>query len=287
MTLFITFFVTSFIVALSGAIMPGPLLTVTITESSRRGMMTGPLLIAGHAILELALVLALLMGLAPMLKMEPVFIVIALAGSAVLLWMGIGMLKSLPAMTLVTDKQQRRGKKPDPVRHPHEPGQPLLEHLVGHHRPGLHSSQHKRRYHGRGCLFHRAHTGRSVLVCGRIRSHLERSAVAFRPGYRILIGTCAVCLIVFSCLFAWSGCKNSSLSGIYLLIVARFSMPCIRLLGAVIVMGFNDRSHHGKFIFLQMGCHPFLWRRGNHVHGIGVLPGRRQCGTRTPTGGER
>jgi threonine/homoserine/homoserine lactone efflux protein len=106
MILFITLFVTSFIVALSGAIMPGPLLTVTITESSRRGMMTGPLLIAGHAILELALVVALLMGLAPLLKMEPVFIVIALAGSAVLLWMGVGMLKSLPAVTLDHQRQQ-------------------------------------------------------------------------------------------------------------------------------------------------------------------------------------
>jgi threonine/homoserine/homoserine lactone efflux protein len=62
--------------------MPGPLLTVTISESSRRGMMTGPLLIAGHALLEMTLVLALIMGLAPLLKLEPVFIIIALAGSA-------------------------------------------------------------------------------------------------------------------------------------------------------------------------------------------------------------
>jgi threonine/homoserine/homoserine lactone efflux protein len=50
MTLFITLFVTSFIVALSGAVMPGPLLTVTISETSRRGLMTGPLLIVGHAV---------------------------------------------------------------------------------------------------------------------------------------------------------------------------------------------------------------------------------------------
>ena len=89
MTLFITLFVTSFIVALSGAIMPGPLLAVTISESSRRGVMTGPLLIVGHGLLELALVLALVLGLAPLLKMEPVFVVIALAGSALLLWTGM------------------------------------------------------------------------------------------------------------------------------------------------------------------------------------------------------
>jgi threonine/homoserine/homoserine lactone efflux protein len=109
MSLFITLFVTSFIVALSGAVMPGPLLTVTISESPRRGIMTGPLLIVGHAVLELALVLALLMGLAPVLKMKPVFIVIALAGSAVLLWMGVGMLKSLPTMVLTTAGDNAEG----------------------------------------------------------------------------------------------------------------------------------------------------------------------------------
>jgi hypothetical protein len=57
--------------------------------------------------LELALVLALIMGLAPVLKMKPVFIVIAMAGSAVLLWMGVGMLKSLPTMTLFTDGERK------------------------------------------------------------------------------------------------------------------------------------------------------------------------------------
>ena len=54
-----TIFFTSFVIALSGALMPGPLLTVTISESARRGFVAGPLLIAGHGLLELALVVAL------------------------------------------------------------------------------------------------------------------------------------------------------------------------------------------------------------------------------------
>jgi len=48
--------------------MPGPLLTITISESSQRGFFIGPALILGHAILELILVIALLFGLAPFFK---------------------------------------------------------------------------------------------------------------------------------------------------------------------------------------------------------------------------
>ena len=64
MLTFATIFVTSFVVALSGALMPGPLFTVTVSESSRRGAGAGPLLILGHGILELTLAAALMLGLA-------------------------------------------------------------------------------------------------------------------------------------------------------------------------------------------------------------------------------
>ena len=97
-----TIFVTSFVVALSGALMPGPLLTVTVSESSRRGPSAGPLLIAGHGLLELTLVVALLQGLGPLLQTTPVFIGTALIGSAVLLWMALGMFRSLPTLSLQT-----------------------------------------------------------------------------------------------------------------------------------------------------------------------------------------
>lgn len=208
MTLFITLFVTSFIVALSGAIMPGPLLTVTISESSRRGLMTGPLLIVGHALLELALVLALLLGLAPLLKMEPVFIVIALAGSAVLLWMGIGMLKSLPSMTLVTDDSSA-GKRNLILSG-------IIMSLVNPYWSIWWATI------GLGYILHSMKAGTMGVVAfftGHILGDLfwyaavstaiwkGRQLLSDR-GYRILIGACAACLIVFSCLFAWSGMQK-------------------------------------------------------------------------------
>ncbi len=98
-TLF-TVFITSFLLALSGAMMPGPLLTATITESSKRGFIAGPLMITGHALLEVVLVAAILLGLAPFFRLPVVFVVIALAGAVILLWMAYGMFRSLSSLSL-------------------------------------------------------------------------------------------------------------------------------------------------------------------------------------------
>ena len=94
----ITIFCTSFVIALSGTMMPGPLLTATISETSRQGFKAGPLLILGHGILELVLVLALILGLAPFLQRQEVFIATAFAGAIILAWMAINMLRTLPSL---------------------------------------------------------------------------------------------------------------------------------------------------------------------------------------------
>ena len=84
-------FVTAFIVGLSGAMLPGPFLTTAIAETLQRGFWTGPLMVLGHAILELALVLALLAGLATYLVRSDVTAVIALLGGAFLIFLGFSM----------------------------------------------------------------------------------------------------------------------------------------------------------------------------------------------------
>lgn len=86
-------FVTAFIVGLSGAMMPGPLLTTAIAETMRRGFWAGPQIILGHAILELALVLALLEGLASFLVRSDVALVISVLGGAFLIFMAFTMLR--------------------------------------------------------------------------------------------------------------------------------------------------------------------------------------------------
>ena len=105
-------FVSSFVIALSGALMPGPLLTATISESSQRGFAAGPLMIAGHALLELFLVIILLLGLAPFFQLPVVFVVCALAGSAILFWMAFGMLRNVPKLSLSSAAGQGRLSHP-------------------------------------------------------------------------------------------------------------------------------------------------------------------------------
>lgn len=87
-----TIFALSFVTALSGALMPGPLLTVTIARTAERGFIAPVMLIAGHALLELLLVVGLVFGLGRILKIKPVIGTITVLGGVMLLWMGWGML---------------------------------------------------------------------------------------------------------------------------------------------------------------------------------------------------
>jgi threonine/homoserine/homoserine lactone efflux protein len=86
----------SFVVALSGAVMPGPLLTYTVAKtvaSPRRGFLTGLWVTLGHAVLEAALILALLLGLSELLRLRAVLLVLGTVGCAVLLYMGAGLIR--------------------------------------------------------------------------------------------------------------------------------------------------------------------------------------------------
>jgi len=89
-------FVTSFGVGFTGALMPGPLTTVAVRESMQRGFWAGPLLAAGHSLIELALVVGLALGLSRFLVEDPVKAGVGIAGGLFLLWMGIHILSRPP-----------------------------------------------------------------------------------------------------------------------------------------------------------------------------------------------
>ena len=92
-TIFIIFF-TSLAVGFSGAMAPGPLLTLDIAEAARRGFWAGPILVLGHGLLELAMVVGLVGGLSYFLEKSLVAGIVGLGGGLFLFWMGYSMIRS-------------------------------------------------------------------------------------------------------------------------------------------------------------------------------------------------
>ncbi len=103
---------TSFIVALSGALMPGPLLTVTVGEAARRGFWAGPLIMVGHALLELALVVLLLAGVGAWLHRPVVLGLVGVTGAGMLGWMGLALVRSSRHSRLEFKAQDQAGLHP-------------------------------------------------------------------------------------------------------------------------------------------------------------------------------
>jgi len=93
-------FISSFIIALSGALMPGPVLTITISESTKRGFIAGPLIVLGHAILEISLLVLLVLGFADLINNPALLGIVGIAGGLVLLWISFDMLKGIRQLTL-------------------------------------------------------------------------------------------------------------------------------------------------------------------------------------------
>jgi len=77
----------SFAIAFSGAASPGPVLTITISESSKRGFKVGPLIVLGHALLEIPVVVGIMFGMAEFLKDKNISVAIASAGSVILFYL--------------------------------------------------------------------------------------------------------------------------------------------------------------------------------------------------------
>lgn len=114
----IAIFTSSFLVGLSGALMPGPLTALTLERSAGWSRRDGPLaglaaaawVSTGHAAAELAMVMALLVGLGGLLSRPAVAGVIGLAGGAVLVWMGWGMASGAPAAGVDLEGTGRKGE---------------------------------------------------------------------------------------------------------------------------------------------------------------------------------
>ena len=85
-------FLSALTVGFSGAMMPGSLLTYTIRQSLTAGPKSGFIIILGHALLELALIVCIFLGLDILLKSDIAQTVIGILGGLLLCYMGVDMI---------------------------------------------------------------------------------------------------------------------------------------------------------------------------------------------------
>ncbi|OPY19360.1 MAG: LysE type translocator [Methanomethylovorans sp. PtaU1.Bin093] len=81
-----------FAVGMSGALVPGPMLFATIDGSMKTGWTSGPKVVLGHALLELAICILMVLGM-PSLGGERAISAVSLIGGAVLILFGILAIK--------------------------------------------------------------------------------------------------------------------------------------------------------------------------------------------------
>jgi len=81
-------FFSSMGIGFSGALMPGPMLSVTIAESYKKGFWAGPLIVLGHAIPEFVLMVLFSLGLNSLIKNHMAQGIIGIVGGVFLAWLG-------------------------------------------------------------------------------------------------------------------------------------------------------------------------------------------------------
>ncbi|MGA2192757.1 MAG: LysE family transporter [Nitrospirota bacterium] len=81
-------FAGSFVIGFTGAIMPGPVLTLTISQAARGGWRSGPMIAFGHGLLEFLLVMAVMIGLGRVLTAPLVMKTLGITGGLTLAVMG-------------------------------------------------------------------------------------------------------------------------------------------------------------------------------------------------------
>ncbi|MFX1274656.1 MAG: LysE family transporter [Promethearchaeota archaeon] len=93
----IEIFFVSFLVALTGALSPGPVLTFTVYKSlqGKKGYMAGLFISLGHASLELGLLTLILLGASVIFQNVIILIIIGIAGGILLMLYGILTIRSV------------------------------------------------------------------------------------------------------------------------------------------------------------------------------------------------
>jgi len=88
-------FIGAMIVGFSGALSPGPMLTLVISSTAEKGFWTSFFIVVGHAVLELAVVAAFFLGLIRYLENPLISKIIGIVGGVFLIYLGIDIIVSV------------------------------------------------------------------------------------------------------------------------------------------------------------------------------------------------
>lgn len=81
------------IISLSGVMMPGPMFAVALAKSYRTPL-AGLQMAAGHAVIEVPLILVIYLGFARFFASTAVQIALSLVGGGMIIWLGVSMFRS-------------------------------------------------------------------------------------------------------------------------------------------------------------------------------------------------
>ena len=87
------FLLSVFLISFSGAIAPGPVGTATVVMGAKNKY-AGVLIAIGHAIIEVPLIILITLGIGRIFESKRILIALGFIGGAVLLYMGLQMLRS-------------------------------------------------------------------------------------------------------------------------------------------------------------------------------------------------
>jgi len=85
------------VISFSGVMAPGPMFAVTLAKSYRSPW-AGTFIALGHAVIEVPLILLIYFGFARFFQNDLVQMVLSIVGGGMILWIGIGMLRTRTAV---------------------------------------------------------------------------------------------------------------------------------------------------------------------------------------------
>lgn len=212
-------YITALTIGFSGAMMPGSLLTYTLKQSLATGKRAGFIIVAGHALLELLLLILIFLGFDAVLRSDYAQMAIGFIGGALLLYMGFDMIRGSIRNTVHvrTDSCSSRAEKSG------KPGSLLLSGvLLSASNPyfliwwaivglGLLMEAYKAFGIAGVCIFYIGHTSADFIWYGSISVLVgtTRKFVREKP-YRVMIAILGGVLLFFGGRFMFGAAVTAS-----------------------------------------------------------------------------